>query len=163
MHDLYMTSGMVAQVQISILNPPFYCQFSGVKTMPTNAILGVQEFFIEQNIICPISEAQNMGLESIYDDFVSEELARVSFRVQFVDRWCELKIPWKSPCNILAHIKPLCVFKLQSELGASTFEDLATLPASARFPSRRPRGQFQLETTAFPNESKYRFRYSIIS
>ena len=75
-----MTSGMVAQVQISILNPPFNCQFSGVKTMPTNAILArifgtflaVQEFFIEQKIICRISEAQNMVIESIYDDFVSE-------------------------------------------------------------------------------------------
>ena len=50
------------------------------------------------------------------------------------------KTPWKSPCNILAHIKPLCVFKLQSERRASTFEDLATLRPLPAFTLRGPEG-----------------------
>lgn len=52
----------------------------------------------------------------------------------------DFKTPWKSPCNILTHIKPLCVFKLQSERRASTFEDLATLRTLPAFTLRGPEG-----------------------
>ena len=51
MHDLYMTSGMVAQVQISILNPPFNCQFSGVKTMPTTVETGYKDTAYKNNSV----------------------------------------------------------------------------------------------------------------